>query len=275
MRKVKSRDNPAYKRLMACKAGQRPGKAGLVKLEGIRQLADLDPALFPLDTLYFSDDEKGDKAQKALLGPGGSLEGRVAPDRLVILAPALFRQASDQKTDQGVLALVRIQWGDPLDFLDRKGREKDLKLLVLVGVQDPGNAGTLIRTADALGLDGVFLLEGTVSLYNPKLLAASMGSLFHLPVFEPEGPARAFLTAFKDRNIDIIATGLDGKDLETGWSPEPSFALVLGNEGKGLDLSVMEAADQVVRLPMTGRAQSLNVAAAGAILIWEAVRDRA
>lgn len=273
MRAIESKDNPLYKTLLAVKTARQAKKRQQVVLEGPRHVADLAAAGLRPHYLFFSQDDKGDKAAQGLLGPGGVFEGKMEADRLILLPPSLFHQASSQKTDQGVLALAPLPDLDLEDWLDRNhGGEGVCRLLILEKVQDPGNVGSLIRTADALAWQGVILAEDSASLYNPKTLAASMGSVFHLPVFELKEDLTAYLTQLKSRSFKVLGAALEGKEGIGEKDLDGRLALILGNEGQGLSAQAMAAADLLIRIPMKGRAQSLNVAAAGAILLWEAVR---
>lgn len=271
---IESKDNPRYKALLALKKARQAKKEQLMILEGPRPLADLAAAGHLPRTLYFSQDDKGDRAARELLGPGGVFEGKMDPDQLIRLPAHLFRQASAHKTDQGVMALIHLPARDLGDWLDPKLQGQDpCRLLILESVQDPGNVGSLIRTADALGWQAVILMGDSASIYNPKTLAASMGSLLHLPVFESEDSGDLLLDDLKGRGIKLLGAALEGQALEGEGAFGRRLALMLGNESKGLSDQALAAADHLITIPMQGGVQSLNVAAAGAILLWEAIRE--
>lgn len=273
MRAIESKDNPLYKTLLAVKTARQAKKRQLVVLEGPRHVADLAAAGLQPHYLFFSQDDKGDKAAQGLLGPGGVFEEKMEADRLILLPSSLFRQASSLKADQGVLALAPLPDLDLEGWLDQEqGGEGDCRLLILEKVQDPGNVGSLIRTADALAWQGVILTGDSASIYNPKTLAASMGSVFHLPVFELKEDLTLCLPKLKSRSFKLLGAALQGQEGVGEKDLSGRLALMLGNEGQGLSVQAIEAADLLLRIPMKGQAQSLNVAAAGAILLWEAVR---
>ncbi|HEM4919010.1 TPA: RNA methyltransferase, partial [Streptococcus suis] len=141
------------------------------------------------------------------------------------------------------------------------------KFLVLEDVQDPGNVGTMIRTADAAGFDGVFLSDKSADIYNMKVLRSMQGSHFHLPVYRM--PMTAIFSALKSNQIQILATTLSSQSVDyKEVTPNSSFALVMGNEGQGISTFVADEADQLVHITMPGQAESLNVAIAAGILLF-------
>lgn len=176
----------------------------------------------------------------------------------------LLAYLSDTATPQGVVFLCRMPPLDPPGGLER-GR-----YLALDGVQDPGNVGTIWRTADALGAQGVFLLPGCADPFSPKTVRASMGACFRLPVWETglEG-----LTArLEEAGIPLYATALaddtaDVREIDWGVS-----AAVIGSEGRGVSSAVVSACRRTVGIPMRARCESLNAAVAAAIVLWEGAR---
>jgi len=143
--------------------------------------------------------------------------------------------------------------------------------LVLDAVQDPGNAGALLRAAAAFGVDGVVALDGTVDLWSPKAVRASAGLAFHVPV--ARAPASSLLARCARTGIAILVADAAGEDVRVVERPE-AFALVMGNEGSGVRTVVMEAADQRVAVPMQGEAESLNVGTAGSILLYALMGEK-
>ena len=146
---------------------------------------------------------------------------------------------------------------------------------MLDGIQDPGNAGTIIRTADALGCTGVVCLEGTVDMFSDKVVRSSMGSIFNIPFLDNVSRS-AFIDACHDNELNMIATALDKLALKHYLAEYNSpTAIVFGNEGNGISAEILEAASSKVYIPMSGKAESLNVASAAAIVLYEASRQRA
>ncbi|MEX2528960.1 MAG: RNA methyltransferase [Gemmatimonadota bacterium] len=187
---------------------------------------------------------------------------------VIHLSEAQLREHSDTENPQGLLLVVKEpEWR--LD--DVLAKEVDpVRLLLLDGIQDPGNAGTLIRTALAFGLSGVVSLEGGVDPWNPKTVRAAAGASFHLPVIR--SATASALAALANQGIPLLATTLDGTapwEMERGST---SWCLALGSEGHGVGPEVLAAAVHRVTLPMPGAAESLNVALAGGILLHELTR---
>ena len=191
--------------------------------------------------------------------------------RVTLVSDRVAAALSDTVTPQGVVAVVRPDASDIDTVLAANPR----LLAVLVGVADPGNAGTVIRTADAVGADAVILAGGSVDPHNPKCVRASAGSLFNLPVVRADSVATV-IDRMHSRSIQVLAATLtDALDLE---SPQvqstlgDAVAWLFGNEAHGVPDDVSAAADLQVRIPIHGRAESLNLAAAAAICLYATAR---
>jgi TrmH family RNA methyltransferase len=176
----------------------------------------------------------------------------------------IFTELSQTESPQGIIGICQMRRPT---FSIRKGR-----YLLVDGVQDPGNLGTLIRTADAFGLDAVLLGDGCTDCFNSKTLRAAQGSHFHLEVVRRE--LLSVVNAMKEIGIPIFGSSLDGNDLCRMRRSMPYFGLVVGNEGGGVSPKLLEASDVRVRIPMSGRAESLNVAVAAGILLFRLQEDR-
>jgi len=145
-------------------------------------------------------------------------------------------------------------------------------VVALDGVRDPGNVGTIIRSADAIGADAVILGKGCVDLYNPKTVRSSMGSLFHLPIVELD--LLEAIPPAKEKGIHILGTSLQATDNCYTYSWKSGTWLVMGSEGDGLSPQVEELVNRTIIIPMLGSAESLNVAMATTVLLYEALRQR-
>ena len=176
----------------------------------------------------------------------------------------LFAQFAETETPQGVLAVAEMPRADLAALLEGNG---DAVLLALDGVQDPGNFGVLVRTAEALGARGVIALPGTVDPWNPKAVRSAVGSSFRVPIASAEWPELA--EAARGAGFQVLASAAGGEPLGT---PPGRALLVMGNEGAGVSAEALAHADRVVGIPLRGRAESLNVAAAAAILLHELLR---
>lgn len=187
---------------------------------------------------------------------------------LYCVTDQVLKKIADTENPQGVLAVCRMQ-NVKLESLFATGE----MLLVLDRVGDPGNVGTMLRTADAAGIGGVVLLEGCVDVYAPKTVRSTMGSLFHIPVFTG-AKEELFVKAAKRAGYELLVTSLEGADNLYKANLRGRIAFVMGNEANGVTSSLMEAADKRVFIPMAGRAESLNVAMAAGIVMFEALRKR-
>lgn len=180
--------------------------------------------------------------------------------QVLVVSQDVFHKLSMTETTQGILAVVEIV---KQEMLPHKGR-----LFVLDAVQDPGNLGTIVRTADAAGFDAVVLGTGTVDLYNDKVLRSMQGSHFHIPVFQAN--LQEYLPILKEKGVQVAVTALhrNSKDYSV-LQGATDVAIVVGNEGQGVSNDVIEIADVVVTIPMFGKAESLNVAIASALLMYK------
>lgn len=186
--------------------------------------------------------------------------------KLVCVSEAVMKKIADTETPQGIIAVCRMQ-EQPLDKLLASGK----LLLVLDRVGDPGNIGTMLRTADAAGVGGIILLKGTADIYAPKTVRASMGSLFHVPILSGVAE-QEFIDNAKKAGYQILVTALDGADNLYQADLKGRLAFVMGNEAGGVSTTLLQQADKRVFIPMRGKAESLNVAMAAGIIMFEAMR---
>ncbi|ANX13147.1 RNA methyltransferase [Fictibacillus arsenicus] len=178
----------------------------------------------------------------------------------------LMKQLSETEKPQGIIAVCEMM-EQPEERIKRNGR-----YLLIDGVQDPGNLGTIIRTADSAGLDGVFLGEGTADLYNGKTVRSTQGSLFHLPIIKAD--LKEIITECKAEDVPVISTSLQ-EAVDMRELPEMNgFALIVGNEGQGVQEMFQEESSINVKIPIFGQAESLNVSVATGILLYELQRKR-
>ena len=180
--------------------------------------------------------------------------------RLVEVPRDVMASVSPMEAPQGALFTART----PDTALPERltGR----RYLALEGVQDPGNVGTALRTADAFGADGLILLPGCADPWNPKTLRATMGACFRLPVWE--GTLEALLPLLKRAGLPLYATALREDTVDLRQITLDRAAVVIGSEGRGVSQPVLAASQRTLRIPMTDRCESLNAAAAGAVVLW-------
>ncbi|MGZ9585414.1 TrmH family RNA methyltransferase [Paenibacillus marinisediminis] len=186
----------------------------------------------------------------------------------VAVTDAIIKKCTETETPQPVFAVVKKSSSNWRSVFEDRGA-----LVVAVdGVQDPGNLGTIIRTADAVGATGVVLGKGTVDVYNSKTVRSTMGSLFHLPVVE--GDLSELLAEAKRHGARVVSASLQAEDTCYSHSFREPTWLVVGNEGQGVSAEIQALVDASVIIPMRGQAESLNVAMATSVLLYEAMRQR-
>lgn len=180
----------------------------------------------------------------------------------------VFAHMSDTSTPQGILAVVRM----PEYSFSGLLRGGAARLLVLEDIQDPGNLGTMFRTAEGAGMSGVIVSKNTVDLFSPKTVRATMGSIYRVPFFVSED-LKETLRQLSQAGVHSYAAHLRG----TCWYDEPDYtrasAFLVGNEGNGLKDETAACADTYVKIPMEGRLESLNAAMAAGIFMYEAYRQ--
>jgi RNA methyltransferase, TrmH family len=257
-----SRDNPLLKTIRLITSGSKRSPEELVLAEGIRVLEEAIKADCSLEAAIFSDQFGSLPRERELMN---SLHSQKTP--LYKVNARLFKSVSSVQTPQGVMALIRAPH---LRLSDVNPGESPL-ILYCSGIQDPGNMGTLIRTAAAAGVAVVCTEKGTVSARNPKSIRASAGAFFHLaPVESVE--ILDFLEYCRSRFIQPYRTDVqEGLNYMEADLRRPC-AILLGNEGSGLSKNLSGVPS--IRIPMNKRIESLNVAVAGAILLFEAARQR-
>lgn len=201
----------------------------------------------------------------AVIYTEGTALPELPPDvRLVETPEELMRSVSPMEAPQGALFTARQRRLEPPAELTGQ------RYLALEGVQDPGNVGTILRTADAFGADGLFLLPGCADVYNPKTVRASMGAVFRLPVWSC---SLQELEALGTRaGLPLYGSALRSDTQDVREAALERSILLVGSEGRGLSEAALERCRQTVRIPMAERCESLNAAAAAAVLLWEAYR---
>ena len=186
-----------------------------------------------------------------------------------IVADSVFRQMSDTQTPQGILTVLRRPSYTLEDILGGKNP----LVMVLEDLQDPGNAGTILRTGEGAGVSGVLLTRTCVDITNPKVIRSTMGSVYRMPFLYVESVV-SLTQELKKHNIRTFAALLKGRNSYDQESYTGGTAFLIGNEGKGLTEEAANSADCLIRIPMCGKVESLNAAMASGILMYEAARQR-
>jgi len=253
MKYLESINNKLIKHTIALANKKGRDKTGLFVLEGERLVSEINDMEL-IEYVIVSDSYKGEFPYT---------------NKICLTSDSLFEKLSDTVNPQGILAVCH-----KFKHKYENAFTVDNPLfIILENVQDPGNLGTIIRTADAAGADGIFLSKGTVDLYNPKVVRGTMGSLFHLPIYT-NAEINGLLNDCKRHNIQTLATHLGGINTPYSVDLKKPTAIIVGNEGSGLTPETATMADELVRIPMPGRAESMNASIAAGILIYEAVRQR-
>ncbi len=264
---ITSLQNPRVKLLRSLRLRKFREQEGRFLVEGIRIVEEALACAAPVETLVYAPELLvSDRAQ--------ALVAHAAADRRLALSAEAFRSLSDREDPQGIAAVVRIE-GRRLSALPLSA-----EMLVVVAYQlsDPGNLGAIIRTADAAGAAGVIAVTPSVDLYDPQTVRATMGSLFALPVVYPVEAVdlERWVAQVRAAGVPlcVVASSAHGRQDYFEADYRRPVALLVGNERYGLPPEVRDKADLLVRLPMAGRATSLNVSAAAAALVFEVIRQR-
>lgn len=262
MRALSSTNNPLVKRIRALAGREGREAERKIAVEGVRMLEEVLASGLRMDLLLYDTDVECEPRAGAILS--------AARERGVRLVPASSRvvaACSSVETPQGLVGIVEKPDAAFSSLLHARAL-----LVVADRIQDPGNLGTIIRISDAAGATGVVVISGSADPYNSKALRATMGSIFHVSVVEAHpAEARAAMEASGVRRLVADQTGaVDYADADY----RPPVAIVLGNEGQGPDPMWASGAATTVRIPLYGRAESLNVAVAAGLLLYEARRKR-
>ncbi len=192
------------------------------------------------------------------------------------VSETVFKSISETTNPQGILATIKMADYDLEEMIIAKSIDVckcDKYFVILDEIKDPGNMGTIIRTADAAGFNGVIVSKGCVDVYNPKVLRSTMGSIFHIPINLSQDLSYA-LKEIKTQNIRVYAAHTKGNLYYYEADMTQSTAIVIGNEAFGISDKTMESADELISIPITGRAESLNASVAAGILMYEPLRQK-
>ncbi len=182
-----------------------------------------------------------------------------------LVSDEVFDRMSDTKTPQGVLCVMAMPEQSAAKILED---EDELLILVLEGIQDPGNLGTMIRTGEAAGVSFILADQQTADLYSPKVIRATMGAIFRLPVLYTDNLSRS-LQRLKSHGVELFAAHLNGRQDMWATRYPAKTAFLIGNEGNGLSDEIAGLADAKVRIPMEGKTESLNASIAASLLLYE------
>jgi RNA methyltransferase, TrmH family len=265
LRRIEGRHNALVKELRQAFAHSERTEDGDCAVEGMRIIEEAIRSGLRFKAVFFRE-SAADRAARLLPQIGAHVETLLLPDKL-------FDGAVPSETPQGVAALVRLKEFSLEDVLERVSLGP---IMVLAGLQDPGNLGTILRSAEAFGSAGAVLGEGTVSPFNSKVIRASAGSVFRFPVIvaKTAGGLEAICAKFKAQGVRLIATSSHkGTAIDQAKLSGPA-AIFIGSEGAGLPRGLIAQMDETVAVPHTQQVESLNAGVAGSIVLYEAARQR-
>ena len=255
--------NPLIKRIKRLQRKKHRQQEGVFYAEGLRVVLAAVDAGAPIETIVYSSELLTSRRAWQML-----TEQQAAGTACVEVAANLFQSISSRDNPVGLGAVIAEQWTPLEEFAARP----DDIFVALVNVSDPGNLGTVLRTADAAGAAGVILAGQSVDPYHPTAVKASMGSLFHVPM-ALASDVEMLLSWASSRGISSLATTAGAKRSYKEAEYRFPLLLLLGSEGEGLPAAAIAAADQAVAIPMHGSASSLNLAVAAGILLYELSAD--
>ncbi|MDG5786942.1 RNA methyltransferase [Evansella sp. AB-P1] len=243
---IESIQNPKVKTWKKLHSKKGRETTGTFLIEGIHLIEEALKAFIPMKELIINSEKEVPS------------EWKVSNIPHVFVSAKVLKEICETETPQGYVAVCELP--DNRNVLLEKG-----KFLLIDGVQDPGNVGAIIRTADAAGIDGIILGEGSVDPFNGKVIRSTQGSLFHLPVQKMN--LEEALQICRENHIPIFGTTLTGSTYNA-IAPQEHFALIVGNEGSGVQETLLNQCDQNLYIPIYGNAESLNVAIATGILLY-------
>lgn len=261
---IVSRQNQYYKMAKSLHLRKHREKYGLFLIEGVRTVEEAITGSFKIRFILYSEKLLRHERGRRLLDKMDDAE--IAAWQV---DDKLFDDVVETENSQGIIAVAETMTIQLEDVII----QKDSVILILDGVQDPGNLGTMLRTACAAGARAAVLMKGTTDIYNSKVVRASMGGFFHLPVVNAADNS-AVCAFLKEKGFRILVADLGGENLYYDTCLNGPVAWVLGNEAQGPDRLWLDNADEIVKIPLLGPAESLNVAVAAGILLYETVRQR-
>lgn len=264
---ISSKDNPRIKRLAALLSSKKQRTAeGVFVIEGVRGCVDavresLD-GLLEIEAFFYSEEAKAGFENRLDTGVYDSLDDK----KVFVITKEIAAKVSLEGNTQGAFVIARVVHKPVPDTLDGN------RYVVLDNLQDPGNLGTVLRTADAVGADGVILTNNCVELYNPKVIRSTMGSISRINIYIENSFERT-VSVLKDSGISCIAAVVRNGSLLSSYHFGRKCAVFIGNEGRGLSDEHTALCDDRVTIDMHGRLDSLNASVAAAIIMWEMSKE--
>lgn len=260
---ITSPSNPTIKEIKSLYRKKERWSKNSFIIEGIKMVEECVDNNYPLSHIVYCDELFN------IRGADQIWEKIKTHDRLIKISNKLYREISQLENPQGILAVAKFR----LNSIDEILNKSNPFILLLDRLQDPGNMGTIIRTADAFSIDGIIISEGSVDVYNPKVVRSTMGSIFRMPLYFTRDLEK-MIEELKDRHIKVYSTSLKGNKYIQDVNFRQPSALIIGNESRGVSKDLEKLADQLIKIPMSGEAESLNAAIASSIIMYEALRQR-
>ncbi|QQY80373.1 TrmH family RNA methyltransferase [Keratinibaculum paraultunense] len=263
MKRIESPSNPIIKEIKSLyRKKDRWAKKKFI-VEGINIVKECINNNYPLICIIYSDELLNVKG-------GWELFNRISSHpKLIHITNQLYREISNMENPQGIMGVSEFN----INSIHEISLKEDSSLLLLDRLQDPGNMGTIIRSADAFGIDGIIITKGCVDVYNPKVIRSTMGSIFRVPIFYEDDPIFA-INKLREEKVKIYATSLEGSIYIYEANFKLPFLLVIGNESSGVSSNIYSVSDSLIKIPMIGDAESLNAAVASSIIMYESIRQR-
>jgi len=261
---IHSSDNTTYKHVKQLLKKKFRDEYEQYIIEGVRIVLDAVENKKPIEWIFFCDDLYNTSGGEQLLQL--LIEHNY---KIYRISDKMYAEISDTKNPQGIMAILPFEKHD----LESIMLKENALLIFLDRIQDPGNLGTILRTADAAGVDAVLMAKGCVDLYNLKTIRATMGSIFHLPIVNLKSTEEV-MNVLKERGFQIISTSLNAQKYYYDVDFLNRMTIVIGNEANGILPEIIQESDHVVKIPMVGNAESLNAAVAASIIMYEAVRQK-
>lgn len=220
--------------------------------------------LFIVEGYHLVEEALKHQVLSAVLCTDKEVLGKINAQEKYLVSEQVIKKLSSTKTPQNIIGVVNLINKQELESIIKKS---ELRLLILDDVNDPGNLGTIIRTSAAFGIDAVIASQETVDYYNDKVLRATQGAIFKIPLFK--GDLVEIISLLKKHHITILGTSLKSSKSIKEVKKKAKLAFVVGNEAQGVSDKVLELCDQNIILPMNNDVESLNVSIAAALIIWE------
>lgn len=263
MLEITSLNNPLIKKVKSLYRKKDRIKYNSFIIEGIKIIEEGLYSEYTLSNIIYTEKLLDTKDGKDFFNKIKDLKS------LVYVSNNIFKDISDTENPQGILAIAEIK---TREIQEMEEKERPF-IIYLDEIQDPGNMGTIIRTGDAFNIDGIIISEGSVDPYNPKVVRATMGSIFRVPLYNVTNGLNE-LIELRQKGIKIYSASLENSISIYENDFREGFVLIIGNESKGVSEDLFALSDRLIRIPMPGKAESLNAGVAASIIMYEARKQR-